>query len=137
MSKYPVLPLIKQKNIEQQASWEGLSTPSDLADYMARVLSVDPNQLLQFQEAVYSDVQPTGLEAKKLWIKTDAPQAIGIPSGDGYVLIHKYPQGVPFLWIYANGNLPTYLDLISDSDLDDYGLTAPPDEDTAAWVIFH
>lgn len=134
--KHPVLPLVVQSELEPLKSWEGISTPSDLARYMARVLSVDPNQLLQFEEIVFSDVQPTGDEASKIWFKTDEPIGIGIPSGDNdYNILYQYSPNVAYLWLNGSDRLPSYFRKITQSELEDYSLTDPT-EKKAFWVVF-
>lgn len=132
---YPALPVSVQNDIEKQRSWEGISTPHDLAMYMSRVLFVNPAQILSLQEIVYSDVAPVGSDAKKIWIKTDHPIAIGIPTGDGYKLIHQYPPNTPILWTQGMDTLPQYMRVLSSGELSDYSLTAPT-KDTVKWVIY-
>lgn len=131
---YPNLPLSLQNDVEQGKSWEGNSTPHDLAQYMARVLSVDPNLLLALQEVVYSDVQPTGEDSKRIWIKTSAPAGIGIPTSFGYKVIYEYPANVPFLWVSEDA-LPTYVRRLTNGELANYSLTDPIIA-TAYWVIY-
>jgi len=133
MATRPVLPLIASKDIEALRSWEGIETPNDLVRLMAARLSVDPNQLEQFSEIVYTDVQPPS-GSTKIWIKTDSPIAIGVPSGGTYHLIYQYPPNVPFLHVKID-NLPTYLRKLSETELDRYNLTAPDADSNAAWVI--
>jgi len=133
MPSLPTLPLKVQKGIEPQESWEGYSTPTDLARYMAQVLSVDPNQLLQFEEVIFSDSQPSGEKSKKLWIKTDAPVAIGIPYSGGYNLIYQYPANIPFLWVKGN-SFPSFLRKLTNAELNDYNLE-DPEVNTAFWLI--
>ena len=132
---YPLLPLRVANDREQQRSWEGLSTPHELALYIARMMSVDPNKLLQLNEIIYSDLQPTGLDSKKIWIKTEEPVGIGIPVGGEYSIIYKYPPHTPILWTQGLKNLPGYMREISSTELSDYSLTAPS-SDKIAWVIF-
>jgi len=133
MATRPVLPLIASKDIEALRSWEGIETPADLVSLMARKLSVDPNQLEQFSEVVFTDVQPPS-NTSKIWIKTNPPVAIGIPSAGSYVLIYEYPPNVPF--IHTNSeNRPSYLRELSASELENYNLTAPDADSRAAWVI--
>lgn len=133
MATRPVLPLIASKDIEALRSWEGIETPDDLVRLMARMLSVDPNQLEQFSEVVYSDVQPPS-SSTQIWIKTDQPIAIGIPSGGTYQLLYQYPPNVPFIYTKMD-SLPTYLRKLTDSELDRYNLVAPDADSNAAWVI--
>lgn len=135
MSRFATLPLKVLRDIEQNRSWEGLSTPYELLKYFASRLAVDAEQLSQMQELVYSDVQPTGDDAKKVWIKTDEPVGIGIPNGTGYSVIYKYPANTPFIWTTGLNDLPAYLRQLSQGDLDSYGLTKPQSA-TVAWVIF-
>lgn len=130
----PSLPLRVQKGIEHLKSWEGYSTPYDLIKLAAQLLSVDPNQLLQFEEIVYTDVQPEGLNAKKIWVKTDAPVGLGVPTGDGYAMIYPFPQNIPFLWVKGESNIPSYARKLNNNELENYGLTKP-DADHATWII--
>jgi hypothetical protein len=133
MATRPVLPLIASKDIEALKSWEGIETPADIIMLAARKLSVDPNQLEQFSEAVFSDVQPPS-NSSQLWIKTNPPVAIGIPSAGSYVLLYEYPPNVPFIHTNRN-NRPSYLRVLTASELENYNLTAPDAEVSADWVI--
>lgn len=136
MPDYPMLPLAVQNDIEQLRSWEGLATPHDLALYNARVLGVDPNELLALQEIIYSDLEPAGEDdRKKLWIKTDSPAGIGIPTGDGYKVIYEYQPNIPLLWVLGENDLPSYMRLLTTQELEDYGLTKPA-KNKYFWVIF-
>jgi hypothetical protein len=130
--KYPALPLVVQRNIEQQKSWEGISTPFELAQYLARIMSIDPNELLQLNEIVYSDVEPVGDEARKIWVKTDEPFGIGVPVGNAYRMIYQYPPNVPFLFI---GEMPTYARELTTDEMSIYSLTKPTST-TAHWIIY-
>ncbi len=132
--KRPVLPLVLQKNKEPLKSWEGISTPSELAAYLATVFSVDPNQLLQFEEIVFQEIEPVGEEAKKLWIKTDLPVGLGLPSGEGYNMIYQYPPNVAMLWLKGEEKLPDYLRKLTSDQLTDYGLTDPSDK-KVFWIV--
>jgi hypothetical protein len=133
--KVPLLPLSIQNDIERQRSWEGISTPHDLALYMGRVLSVDPTKILSLQEIVYSDVEPVGVDRKKIWIKTDHPVGFGIPTGDGYKMIYQYPPNTPFIWTQGMSDLPQYLRALTDGEMSDYSLAAPKNE-SVKWVIY-
>jgi hypothetical protein len=133
----PLLPLVVQKGIERGSSWEGISTPNDIANFIARTLAVDPSAATDLQEAIYSDVKPTRENAKKIWIKTSVPTAIGLPiGGSEYSMIYEYPEGVPFLWVKGIAAIPSYMRRLTDSELDEYSLTKPKIA-TAAWVIFN
>lgn len=132
---YPSLPLVVANDKEKQRSWEGISTPHDLALYMSRMLGVDPNKLLQLNEIIYSDLEPTGQDAKKVWIKTEEPIGIGIPVGGKYSIIYKYPPSTPILWIQGISNLPSYMRELTVTELEDYSITEPTSS-KAAWVIF-
>jgi hypothetical protein len=135
MATQPVLPLVASKDIEALKSWEGIQTPSDLVRLMAARLSVDPNQLNQFSEIVFSDVQPAS-NTTKIWIKTNAPIAIGIPSGGSYTLLYQYPPNVPFIYTDIS-NIPVFLRVLSQNELDTYNLTAPDAGSNASWVIMN
>lgn len=126
-SPIPLLPLKYQNDIEQLRSWEGISTPADLLKLAAARLSVDVNSLLRFEEVVYTDVEPTGESRKKIWIKTDDPVAVGIPSGEKYTMIYQYPVNVPFIWMFKSlGNvIPSYSRVLTATELTDLNLTAP------------
>jgi hypothetical protein len=128
-----VLPIVAANDIEKNRSWEGISTPHDLAMYMSRVLAVDPSAVERIQEVVYSDVQPTGEDSSKIWIKTSYPAAIGLPVGGEYEVIYQYGPNVPILWITAA--VPSYMRKLNSTELTDYGLTDPPNG-VAKWVIF-
>lgn len=132
---YPLLPLSVANDKERQRSWEGISTPHDIALYIARMLAVDPNKLLQLNEITYSDLEPTGDDAKKIWIKTEEPIGIGIPVGGQYSIIYKYPPHTPILWTQGMGNLPSYMRELSSIEMEDYSLTEPA-SNKVAWVIF-
>lgn len=133
MATRPILPLVASKDVEGLRSWEGMETPSDLVRLMASRLSVDPNQLEQFNEVVYTDVQPPS-NTSKIWIKTSQPIGIGIPSGGTYHILYQYPPNVPFLYVHAD-DIPQYLRELTASELDKYNLTAPDEGSNASWVI--
>lgn len=133
-SNKPFLPILVQSDIEQQQSWEGISIPNDLARYMARVLAVDPNSILSFDEVIYSNIQPSGDESKKIWIKTGEPYAIGIPTSDNYKMFYQQPVNVPYLFIGREGDIPDYSRVLTSSELEKYKLTAP-DNKVANWII--
>ena len=133
-SNKPFLPLLVQSDIEQQQSWEGISKPNDLIRYAARVLAVDPNALSAFDEITYSNLQPTGIEANNIWIKTGEPYAIGIPSSDGYKMIYQQPVNIPYLFIGRIEKIPDYARALTESELTAYKLTAPA-EKVANWII--
>lgn len=123
MSAFPVLPLKFAEDKERALSWEDVPTVKDLLVYIARMMGVDPNQLLQFQEIVYSSLAPT--EQNKIWIKTDGAPGIGIYIGSGYKVIYEYPVRVPLIWTKPASDFPDYLTKLSDDQLTAYGLTAP------------
>lgn len=135
MATQPVLPLVASKDIETLKTWEGIETPNDLVRLMAARLSVDPNQLNQFSEVVFSDVQPES-NTTKLWIKTNVPVAIGLPSGGTYNLIYQYPPNVPFIYTDI-ANLPVFLRALSVNEMTNYSLTYPVAGSNAAWVIMN
>jgi len=129
---YPTLPLVVQRDIEQQKTWEGISTPYELALWLAKIMSIDPTRILQLNEIIHSDVQPVGSDASKIWIKTDEPLGVGLPTGGGYRMIYQYPPNTPFLYI---GTIPTYTRELSLAEMQDYSLTAPTSAN-ATWVIY-
>lgn len=133
--QYPSIPLKVQNDIERLKSWEGVSTPHELALYMARILSVDATNILELQEVVYSDVQPTGTDSKKIWVKTDPPQAVGLPTSEGYKMLYEYPANIPFLWIEGVATLPSYIRILTTEELTDYSLTNPANN-LSKWVIY-
>lgn len=130
------LPVSLQSDLEKNRSWEGITTPHDLALYMSRVLFIDPSRILALNEIIYSDVTPTGLDAKKIWIKTDIPVGIGIPTGDGYSMLFQYPPDVPVLWTKGISEIPAYMRQITEAELLEMGITAPTNTDYA-WVIYN
>ncbi len=132
----PAIPLLVAKDIEQQRSWEGISTPYDLAIFFSKILSVDPNKVGVFNEIVYSNLQPTGDDAKKLWIKTEEPVGFGIPTATGYSIIYQYPPNTPILWTKGKENIPEYMRELTADEMDDYGLTEPG-KTAIVWVIFN
>lgn len=125
MSQYPHLPLVAVKALEALSSWEGINSPTDLIKYLTRNLAVDPNELLQFQDIIYSSTAPSGTSAGKLWVKTDGYPAVGIFVGDSYKLIAAYPFDVPLLWTRAASEFPSYLTKLTESELTKYALTNP------------
>ncbi len=132
----PIIPIRVAKDVEPMRSWEGISTPHDLALYMARILSIDGSKIMQLQEVVYSDLEPTGEDRKRLWVKTSEPVGYGIPTGDNYTVIYKYPAGVPILWVNSLSPAPSYMRKLTDLELGNYSLTDPVDRDFY-WVIFN
>jgi len=132
---YPQLPLCVQNDIEQKRSWEGIATPHDMAKYIAAVLALDPTKLALLYELVYSDIQPTGSDSKKLWIKTEEPVGFGIPVGGSYVVLYQYPPNTPFLWVKGEETIPAYCRVLSNGEIAKYGLN-PPDLATIKWIMF-
>ena len=132
----PIVPIRVSRDIEQLRSWEGISTPYDLALFMGRVLSIDATKLTQLQEIIYSDLEPTGLDRKKLWIKTNEPIGFGIPTGDLYSMIYKYPVNIPMLWTLGGNGLPSYMTKLTDEQLTKFSLAKPTDSNYF-WVIFN
>lgn len=124
------------KDIEKSKSWEGLSTPYDLALYILRMAVIDPSGISSLDPISYSPLEPVGSDRSKLWIKTEGVPGIGIPIGGRYQMIYQYPPNVPFLWVDASNAAPAYLNRLSQSDLENYGLTDPV-IDTAYYVIFN
>jgi hypothetical protein len=130
MSQYPVLPLVSARQAEALKSWEEIKTPQDLINYCKRMLGVDPNQLLQFQEIESSPLepQPGAEDRKQIWIKTDGAPAIGILIGSSYKLIYEYPPNVPLIWTKSVADFPGYLTKLTPTQVTNYGLAAltPP-----------
>ncbi len=129
MSQIPVLPLVSANNVEPLKSWEDIRNPQDLINYCKRMLGVDPNQLLQFEEIVVSPLQPQSNEEnrKQIWIKSEGAPAVGILIGTGYRLIYEYPPNVPLLWTKSLSSFPPYLSVLNGDELTAYGLTNPAD----------
>lgn len=127
MSQIPVLPLVSANNVEALKSWEDIKNPQDLINYCKRMLGVDPNQLLQFEEVVSSPIepQPTSSNKKKLWLKTEGAPAVGVLIGNSYKLIYNYPPNVPLLWTQSENDFPDYLSKLNSDELTAYGLTNP------------
>lgn len=125
----PNIPLEVAKDIEQNVSYEDMPTPADLLNYMARMLSVDPNKLNNLQDVEVTSVQPDS--ADKIWIKTNEPVGIGLPIGGSYQMIYKYPANSPFL---LKGSVPSVLRKLTSDEISDYGLTAPT-ASNINWVI--
>jgi hypothetical protein len=130
----PIIPLRVASDIEQQRSWEGISTPIDLAYFMARMLSLDVSALVALNEAVYSNIEPVGTDRKKIWIKTDEPISIGIPTGDSYTLIYRYSPHTPILWTQGISVIPSYMRKLTETEMTEMGLAATNSK--YAWVIF-
>lgn len=128
------LPLRVAEDIEVQQSWNGISTPNELAKYFSRVLAVDPSSIVGLQETVYSSVRPQGEDANKLWIKTTEPVGIGIPVGGSYRMIFEEPVNTPYLFIGDIENIPSYARRLTDTERSDYALGNPA-ETKASWVI--
>jgi hypothetical protein len=129
-----MIPIKRVKGIEAQATFDGISTPNDLANLMTRLLAVDDAGFVSLQEIVVSPNEPTGEEKKKLWIKSSNPPAIGLPIGGVYRMLYQYPPGVPFLWIDGEENLPTYMNKLTKSEMLSYGLPFPTSE-TIFYVV--
>ncbi len=132
-----IVPIRVANDIEKLRTWEGISSPFDLATYMAKVLSVDLNALVGLTEVIYSNVEPQGLERKKLWVKTDEPVALCIPTGDEYTFIYRYPPDTPIIWTKGKSNIPPYMRRLVESEISDMGLTAIDSDKPYAWVIFN
>lgn len=130
-----LIPLQVAKTVEQRRSWDGIATPYDLAIFLATLLSVDLNQLSSTLEIVYSDVEPSGDDAKKIWIKQNAPVGIGIPVTDGYQMIYQIPQNIPFLRFGKEETIPSYLRKLTEQEMTRCGLDDTNETD-AFWVIF-
>lgn len=120
-----MIPIKRVKGIEAQATFDGVSTPNDLANMLTRLLAVDDEGFLSLKEIIVSPNEPTGEEKKKLWIKSSNPPGIGLPIGGIYKMIYQYPVGIPFLWVDGLENLPGYMDIIEWQTLDSYGLKRP------------
>ena len=127
-------PLSIAKDVEQQRSWEGISTPYDLLIYFSKFASVDIGSLQSLDEVEVSSIEPEN--KTKIWIKTGNPVAIGVPIGSSYKMFYQYPPNVPFLWIGDTDSVPSYLTLVSDSDLEDYEITKPNKSKANYVVLF-
>lgn len=131
-----LLPLKAVNDIERLKSWEGINTPSDLIKFLIKHAVVDPSAITQLFDVVYSETEPANEEDRgKLWIKTSSPIGIGIPKTDGFTMLHQFPVDVPFLWLAKRGNVPYYLEKLTSSQLEKFGLTEPDQEGTY-WVIY-
>ncbi len=128
------IPIRVASQVERQSSWEGISTPYELAIWLSRILSIDASKIAETQEIIYSDLQPTGNDQNKIWIKTSEPIGLGLPTGDVYSIIYQYPPGIPLLWTKSASTVPQYMRELSETELTDYKLTAP---DKGVWVIFN
>jgi hypothetical protein len=134
MDNIPTLPL-RVSRTPDKPTWEGITDPLQLAYYLARILSVDPKGLIEFQEIQYSSVAPTGEESNQLWIKTGNPIGIGIPVGGEYKIFYQYPPNVALAWLVGAGDPPDFLRTLTIDEIEDLGLT-DPDETKFKWVIF-
>lgn len=121
----PVLPLVKARDIEALKSWSDILTPQDLLEYITKMLGVDPNQILQFEEIEFSSVQPQGQSRKKIWVDTDGAPSIGVLVGSSYQLFYQYPPNVPLLWTQPESDFPQYLTRLSTDQMEEYGLELP------------
>lgn len=126
------IPLKVANDAEQSKSWEGISTPHDLALYLARVMSLDAEKILALKEIYIGQEPPTGDDLGKIWLGNVDPVFLGIYSGGGYRKIYQYPINVPFLWI---GSMPDYFRALTVEELDEYGLKDPA-KPSVRWVIF-
>jgi len=129
------IPFQVAKTAEQQQSWEGISTPYDLAIFLSRIMSVDMSKASALQEIIYSNLEPDGDDASKIWIKTDAPVGIGIPTSDGYHIIYQTPPNIPFLFLGKDADIPPYFRKLTSTEITQCGLT-DTDEQNAFWLIF-
>jgi hypothetical protein len=111
---------------EAQASWDAVGrTPGDLFAAITRVFSVRITGLDQTIEVYLGDTQPEGDYAGKPWFDNGSIPRIGIPTGTEYTFIYAYPPNVPFLWIKGAETKPSYLRVLSPTELSNYGLTNP------------
>lgn len=134
-NKIPALALQIANDIEPLRSWENITSPADFVQYIARTLTVDPNQIIKLQEVVFNSIEPSGSDRGKLWIKTDNPIGIGIPSGPSYLVIYKYPPDIPLLWTKGRDALPNFMEELTEGQMADMGLTVPPNT-SYFYVIF-
>ena len=130
----PIIPLRVASLVEPQASWEGISTPHELAKWLSRILSVDATKLAETQEIVFGDLQPQGDDQNKIWVKTSEPVGFGLPVGDSYTIIYQYPPNVPLLWAGSDATIPSYLTTLSEDQITSFGLSTP---NKGTWVIFN
>lgn len=130
------IPLRVANPIERLQSWEGIASPYELAALLCKVLSVDASSLSALQEIVYGNIEPEGEEASKIWIKTNEPVGIGIPSTDGYKMIYQVPAGIPFLFLGKESNIPSYYRTLTEAEMENCGLSETDGND-AFWVIFN
>lgn len=121
----PNLPLRVATAVEPITDWSYFNTPQELLLWVARMCSVDPNQVAVFQEIYAGSTEPTGDDRGKLWIKTTPPYGIMVFNGSNYEPIYSYPKNVPLLWTQSPTEFPSYLSRLSESELDDYGLENP------------
>ena len=127
------LPIRAASPIERLQSWEGINSPYELALLLCKVLSVDGDKVSQ--EIVYSNIEPEGNDAAKIWIKTNEPVGIGIPSSDGYKMIYQVSANTPFLWIGKESSIPSYYRKLTDGEITKCGLN-DTDGENAFWLIF-
>lgn len=127
------LPLDVARDIEPERSWENVTTPWDMVLLCAKFLSVNIKNITDTSGFVLSPIEPTGADRGKIWVKTEGMPGIGLPIGNSYQLISKYPQGVALLWTKSRP-LPSYLRELSESELTAAGITTPKDSQYI-WVI--
>jgi hypothetical protein len=121
------LPLIIAKDIEAQRTFEGISTPVDLAIFLARILAVDFRSVEQLQEIYIGSVEPGGPDRKPIWINTSTLYSIALLVGNSYRHIYPYPVNTPFIWTQS-GELPQFARRLSVGELAEFSLTAPTNE---------
>lgn len=121
----PKLPLQVATSVEPITDWSYFNTPQDLILWIARMLSVDPNQTAIFQEIYTGTIEPSGEDRGKLWIKIDPPYAVMVFNGSSYQPIYNYPPNVPLLWTRNPDEFPSYLSRLTEVELSDFNLENP------------
>lgn len=122
---YASLKVAKPTEVRQDWSQVTQSLPV-FAQWIARTFAVDLTDLLSKNELIYvGSSEPTGEDKGKIWIKNTNPPGIGIPFSDTYVVIYPFPPNSPVLWTGGSANQPGYVRKLSDTELEQFGLTDP------------
>lgn len=119
------LPLRKANDVEVLRTWESITTPEDLINYIVDHFAIDADGLARLLEIQSGSIPPSGDDVGKLWLKTNNPVGVGVFNGSDYQIIYQYPPNVPLLWTKGSSAFPSYLSALSAEELTSYELTNP------------
>jgi hypothetical protein len=122
------LPLIVARDIEPQRSFDGITSPLDLAVFLARIMAVDTRSIERLGEVYVGSVEPTESDRKLIWINTSPPMSFAYLVGGQYKHIYQYPANIPFIWASPE-DPPSYLRRLTGDELTDMSLTEPTNSD--------